>query len=120
MDELNKIMNRLLAEDGCPWDKEQTHETLRPYILEEAQELAEAIDSGNADALKDELGDVLLQVVFHAKLAERAGIFTLDDVVQGLCEKMMRRHTHIFGEDKAATVEDVKRLWQENKRKEKR
>ena len=119
MDRLNEIMERLLAEDGCPWDRAQTHESLRPYILEEAQELAEAIDSGDKNALRDELGDVLLQVVFHAKLAQGAGDFDFSDVVQGLCNKLVRRHSHIFGENKAESVEDVIRLWQETKKKEK-
>ena len=112
------IMDTLLGENGCPWDKEQTHESLKEYLIEECGELIEAIDGNNADALKEELGDVLLQVVFHTKLAERAGLFNLEDVLQGLGDKLIRRHTHIFGDDKAASAEDAIRIWKENKIKE--
>lgn len=112
------IMDTLLGENGCPWDKEQTHESLRPYLLEECNELIDAINSKDIGSLKEELGDVLLQVVFHAKLAEKDGIFTLDDVLRGLSEKLIRRHTHIFGNDKALTAQDAKRIWAKNKAKE--
>jgi len=115
MDELNRIMETLLGENGCPWDKEQTHESLRPNMLEEAQEAAEAIDANNPVYLCEELGDVLLQVVFHAKLAERAGTFTLDDVIRGLCDKLVRRHTHVFGADTAVSAEEAMQIWQKNK-----
>jgi len=112
------VMDRLLGEDGCPWDKEQTHESLRQYLLEECHETIEAINSGDMTSLKDELGDVLLQVVFHAKLAEIAGSFTMDDVITGITDKMIRRHTHIFGDDTAQTPEEVMQLWEANKQKE--
>jgi len=115
---LDKIMETLLGENGCPWDIKQTHLTLRENMLEEAQEAVEAIDSGDMDALKEELGDVLLQVVFHAKIAEKAGSFKLEDVVDGLCDKLVRRHTHVFGDEKALTEEDALRIWQMNKKKE--
>jgi len=117
---LLKIMDELLAPDGCPWDREQTHESLRPYMIEECQEAVEAIDGGNMCALKDELGDVLLQVVFHAKIAEKAGNFTFDDVVNAICHKLTSRHSHIFGDDKAETAEEVAELWARNKKLENR
>ncbi|MCL2577003.1 MAG: MazG family protein [Defluviitaleaceae bacterium] len=112
------IMDVLLGEDGCPWDKEQTHESLRQYMLEECYEAIDAIDCGNMDALRDELGDVLLQVVFHAKLAEKAGDFTIKDVIEGISGKLVSRHTHVFGKDSAENIEDVKKIWEANKEKE--
>ncbi|MHB9030451.1 MAG: nucleoside triphosphate pyrophosphohydrolase [Candidatus Latescibacterota bacterium] len=118
--ELIAIMKRLLAPGGCPWDREQTHQSLKPYLIEEAYEVIEAIDSGSDEHLKEELGDVLLQVVFHAEIAEREARFTIDDVVRGISEKLRRRHPHVFGD---ASVEDsaqVLRNWEEIKRKEKR
>jgi len=113
-----EILDVLLGENGCPWDKEQTHTSLRPYMLEECREAVEAIDSGDMNALCDELGDVLLQVVFHAKLAERAGTFTIHDVIAAISNKLVSRHTHVFGNDKAETIEDVKKIWAANKEKE--
>ena len=118
LDGLLGIMDTLLGENGCPWDKEQTHQSLNPCLTEECQELLDAIDSGDVGALREELGDVLLQVVFHAKLAERAGAFNMDDVVGSLSEKLVRRHTHIFAGDKAATPEEAIELWNKNKKKE--
>ena len=94
--ELLDIMKRLRAPDGCPWDREQSHETLKPYLIEEAYELIDAIDEGDLDAMKDELGDVLLQVVFHAQIAEEAGKFDYADVVRNVCDKLIRRHPHVF------------------------
>ena len=120
---LNKllgIMDKLLSEDGCPWDREQTHKSLRKYLLEECSEAIEAIDSDDMASLCEELGDVLLQVVFHAKLAEKAGVFTMDDVIESIVNKLVSRHTHIFGDDKAVTAEDVAKLWTANKKKERR
>lgn len=95
---LLQIMRRLRGENGCPWDKEQTHDTLRPYAIEEAYEVAEAVQNRNIPALVDELGDLLLQVVFHATIAEEAGAFDMDDVIQAICSKMERRHPHVFGD----------------------
>jgi len=115
---LLEIMDRLLGEGGCPWDREQTHESLKPNLEEECREALEAIDSGDPKALCEELGDVLLQVVFHAKLAEKAGTFCLDDVIRAISDKLVRRHTHIFSDDKATTPEEALRLWNENKKKE--
>ena len=112
-------MNTLLGENGCPWDKEQTHDSLRKNLLEEAHEVIEAIDSKDMEHLKEELGDVLLQVVFHAKLAETEGHFNLNDVVQAITDKMIRRHPHIFADVKADDAETVLSNWEEIKKKEK-
>jgi uncharacterized protein YabN with tetrapyrrole methylase and pyrophosphatase domain len=115
MDKLNEILETLLGENGCPWDRAQTHESLAPCLLEEAQEAADAIANGDMANLCEELGDVLLQVVFHAKLAQRAQIFTLDDVINGLCEKLISRHTHVFGGEKAVSAEEAMAIWEKNK-----
>src|SRR5712691_3213467 len=88
------IMSRLRAPGGCPWDREQTPETLRPYLLEEVYEVLEALDHGQPDAIRDELGDLLLQVVFHAQLAAEAGSFTIADVARAIADKLVRRHPH--------------------------
>src|SRR5207244_10685892 len=96
-DELVAIMARLRGPGGCPWDRRQTHASLRPYRLEETYETLEAIDAGSPDSLRLELGDLLLQVVFHAQMAGEAGTFTIDDVIAGLVAKLVRRHPHVFG-----------------------
>ena len=101
---LRAIMHRLRAPGGCPWDAEQTHESLVPNLIEEAYETVDTIQRGDHEHLKEELGDLLLQVVFHSELAEEAGRFTLDDVARGISEKLVRRHPHVFGESNAATV----------------
>lgn len=119
-DELVKIMKTLQAPGGCPWDREQTHESLKPYLIEETYELAEAIDSGKDEAIAEELGDVLLQVVFHAELAEREGKFTIDDVINGISKKMIRRHPHVFGDTDVENSSQVLTNWEEIKRQEKR
>lgn len=93
---LLEVMARLRGEDGCPWDKEQTHLSLKPCLLEEAYELLDALDSGDADKLKEELGDVLLQVIFHAQIASEEGRFTIEDVIAQLAEKLIRRHPYVF------------------------
>ena len=108
-------MDYLLGNNGCPWDKAQTHESLRPNMLEEAAEAAEAIDSRDMEALAEELGDVLLQVLFHAKIAEKNGSFTIEDVLQKLSDKLISRHTHVFGSDTALTAEDALMVWEKNK-----
>jgi tetrapyrrole methylase family protein / MazG family protein len=97
-DELVATMARLRGPGGCPWDREQTHRSLRPYLLEETYEALDAIDSGSPQQLCQELGDLLLQVVFHAQMAKEAGAFTIDDVVAGLVDKLVRRHPHVFGD----------------------
>ena len=119
-DELVRIMHTLQAPGGCPWDIEQTHESLKPYLLEEAYEAIEAIESGSDEHLAEELGDVLLQVVFHAEIAARNGRFTIDDVVNGINDKLKRRHPHVFGEAVAETPGEVVKNWEEIKRREKR
>lgn len=116
--ELVAIMQRLLAPDGCPWDREQTLETLRPFVIEEAHEVVDAIDRGSPEMLKEELGDLLLQIVFQAELARAAGFFGPDDVVAAIVDKMVRRHPHVFGEDKLGTADEVLRAWERRKAKE--
>ncbi len=116
--ELVEIMRKLLGPNGCPWDREQTVESLRPYVLEEAYEVAHAIDQGKPDALCEELGDLLLQVVFQSELAERRGWFELSQVVQGICDKLIRRHPHVFADGDAKSSEEVLRSWDAIKRTE--
>lgn len=111
-------MAQLRAPDGCPWDREQTHSSLKRYLIEEAYELLDAIDAGDDAAFVDELGDVLLQVVFHAQIAAEAGRFTMKDVVDALHDKLIRRHPHVFGDAKADDAEAVSRLWADVKRTE--
>ena len=114
-DGLLALMDTLLGEKGCPWDKEQTHESIRPNMLEEAYEAVQVIDSKDMDSLCEELGDVLLQVLFHAKIAEKNGMFTIYDVMKKLSDKLISRHTHVFGDDTALTAEDALQLWKKNK-----
>jgi tetrapyrrole methylase family protein/MazG family protein len=120
-DELKKIVARLRAPDGCPWDQEQTHESIRSQLLEECYEALEAIDEKDDTMLKEELGDVLLHVIFHAQLAEERGVFTLQDVAQGISDKLVRRHPHVFGQDqdKLSTSGEVLKRWDELKKLEK-
>jgi MazG family protein len=109
---LVELIARLRAPGGCPWDREQTHESLKPNALEEAYEVVEAIDAGDRDQLAGELGDLLLQVVFHAQIAAEAGRFTIGDVIQRVADKMVRRHPHVFGSDTASTPGEVLRNWE--------
>jgi MazG family protein len=118
--DLVEIMARLRGPGGCPWDREQTHRTLRPYLLEEAYETLEAIDSGSAAALCQELGDLLLQVVFHAQMAAERGAFTIDDVIAGLVEKLIRRHPHVFADAQVAGASEVLANWEAIKAEERR
>ena len=105
---------------GCPWDLEQDFATIAPYTIEEAYEVADAIDRKDMNALKEELGDLLFQTVYHAQMASEEGAFTFDDVVEGITAKMISRHPHVFGTDKAASAADVeKRIWEDQKAKEK-
>jgi MazG family protein len=117
---LVEIMQRLLAPDGCPWDREQSLETLRPYIVEEAHEVVDAIDRGSPEHLREELGDLLLQVVFCAELARARGWFGPDDVVAGICDKLVRRHPHVFGETKVSGSAEVLANWEQIKAEEKK
>lgn len=112
------IMRRLLAPDGCPWDQEQTYESLRKYVLEEACEVIDAIDSQRPEALKDELGDLLLQVVFLGELARRDAQFGPDDVVRSIVEKLVRRHPHVFGEVEVSGSDEVLSNWDKIKLEE--
>ena len=113
------VMQRPLAPDGCPWDREQSFETLRKYALEEACEVIDAIDSGDRKAIREELGDLLLQVVFQAELGRREGAFAIDDVVSGIVEKLVHRHPHVFGDLDAKDADEVLRNWEKIKAKEK-
>jgi len=117
-EEVVRLMARLRAPDGCPWDREQTHRSLRTYLLEETYEVLDAIERDDAEALKDELGDLLLQVVFHAQMAQEQGRFGMEDVLTGLHEKLLRRHPHVFGEGKAETPEQVVHNWEALKARE--
>lgn len=118
-DELKEIIAELRSEHGCPWDKEQTHESLKVCLKEESEEVFQAVDNHDMDNLCEELGDVLLQVLLHSQIAEESGDFTIDDVIHGLCEKMIRRHPHVFGNVKVSTPEESLALWNEIKKQEK-
>jgi len=120
MDRLHEIMARLRGPGGCPWDQEQTAGSLRTYVLEEAYEVAEAIDDDDWEALRGELGDLLLQIVFLARLAEEAGRFQFGDVAGAISEKLVRRHPHVFGDGDARTSAEVWKRWDEIKTEERR
>jgi len=109
--DLLEIMRLLRSENGCPWDREQTHSSIRMNVIEEAYEVAEAIDSGSDSLLKEELGDLLLQVAFHAQMAEEDGAFGFGGVCDGICKKLIYRHPHVFGEVKADTPGEVLKNW---------
>jgi tetrapyrrole methylase family protein/MazG family protein/ATP diphosphatase len=109
---LVQLMQRLLAPDGCPWDREQTLPSLRRYVVEEACEVVDAIDGGDRDELKAELGDLILQVVFQAELGRSEGAFGPDDVVASICDKLVRRHPHVFGDEHAGTSAEVLQNWE--------
>lgn len=115
-DHLNSIIQKLCGPGGCPWDRAQTHETLRTCMLEEAYEVMEAIEEDDPDHLYDELGDMLLQIVLHAEIARRHGEFDISDVTTAISEKMIHRHTHIFGNDRASNPDQVLDLWNKNKK----
>jgi len=112
---LFEVVRRLRAADGCPWDKEQTHESLRPYLLEETYELLEAIDSGDESKLREELGDVLLQVAMHAQIAADEGRFDAASISEQEAAKMVARHPHVFGDREVRDAEDVLRNWERDK-----
>jgi tetrapyrrole methylase family protein / MazG family protein len=109
--DLVAILHRLRSPGGCPWDAEQTHQSLRPYLVEEAYEVLEAIDAGDDAELCDELGDLLLQVVFHAELASERKAFEIRDVVEAICAKLVRRHPHVFADVKVDSSAEVERNW---------
>lgn len=118
-DDFLDIIAKLRAPGGCPWDMEQTHESLKKCLIEESGEVIEAIDNKDDENLCEELGDLLLQVVMHAQIAAEEGRFTMDDVVQGVSEKMVRRHPHVFGDAKVTSVEEGLDLWNAIKQQEK-
>ncbi len=117
--DLLKIMEMLRAPGGCPWDREQTHESIRKNMIEETYEVVEAIDNQDPELLKEELGDVLLQVVFHSRMEQEAGRFDFDDVCDGICKKLIVRHPHVFGDVIADTSGEVLKNWDEIKKKTK-
>lgn len=119
IDDLRDIMVKLRGENGCPWDRVQTHQSIKKSMIEECYEAIDALDSGDDGAFANELGDVLLQVVFHARIAEERGSFNFDDVVNEICTKLITRHTHVFGADKAVSAEEALGQWEKNKKKEK-
>ena len=118
-DRLIEIMRRLRAPGGCPWDAEQTHESLKRYLLEETYEVIEAIDAASPEHLKEELGDLLLQPVFHAAIAAERGEFTMDDVIEAICDKLVRRHPHVFGDQVVNTSDEQIINWERIKKEEK-
>lgn len=115
---LVEIMHKLRAEDGCPWDRKQTHRSLRTYLIEEAYEVIQAIDNQDDDELCEELGDVLLQVVFHSEIADERRRFNINHVLEGIIEKLIRRHPHVFGSVEAKDSETVLRNWERIKQTE--
>ena len=119
-DSLVELQIRLLAPNGCPWDREQTHESLRTYLIEEAYEVLDALESGDPDKFAEELGDLLLQIIFHSQLASQAGRFNVGDVIERVHTKMVRRHPHVFGTDKADSAAQVLKNWEQLKAEERR
>lgn len=119
IDDLIKIMEILRSENGCPWDREQDHKSIRQNLIEETYEVIEAIDNEDTELLKEELGDVLLQVVFHSRIEQEQGSFDLSDVADGICKKLIIRHPHVFGDITANTSEEVLKNWDDIKMKTK-
>ncbi|MCE4957950.1 MazG family protein [Macrococcoides caseolyticum] len=117
-DYFTEVMDTLVSENGCPWDKKQTHHTLKRYLLEESYELFEAIDNDDIDHMIEELGDILLQVVFHAAIAKKDYMFDVREVVKIITEKMIRRHPHVFGDASISTIEELNVVWNNAKAKE--
>ena len=117
--DLQNIVDHLMGPDGCPWDSDQTHESLKRNLLEECYELIEAIESGSAESMAEELGDVMLQIVMHIRLAETSKLFSTQDVFGAINRKLIRRHPHVFGGEKAADKEEVRLIWESVKRREK-
>lgn len=115
-EDLINIVEKLRMPGGCPWDMEQTHQSIKHNIIEEGYELVEAIDSGDADKIADESGDLLLQVVFHAQMGREKGEYTMDDCINKVCEKLIHRHPHVFAGDTAETAEEVLEKWNKIKR----
>lgn len=119
LERLLEVMQKLRAPDGCPWDREQTHESLKSDLIEEAYEVIDAIETGNGSDLEEELGDLLLQVVFHSQIAAEAGTFEFSDVAKGISDKLVRRHPHVFGEVQVSGTAEVLQNWDAIKKAEK-
>ncbi len=119
IDDLLEIMALLRSENGCPWDKVQTHESIRTDLIEEAYEVCEGIDNNSPEMLREELGDLLLQIVFHSQIERESGNFTFDDVCNDICQKLVYRHPHVFGEVKVNGSEDVLKNWDQLKKESK-
>jgi len=119
LSKLIKITETLMGEDGCPWDKVQTRESLKPYLVEETYEVLDALDANDPEKIKDELGDLLYQILFHSKISSLKGEFDFRDVIDNLSEKMVRRHPHVFKEGELNTPDQVVKQWEEIKRNEK-
>lgn len=118
--QLLSVMKTLRSPQGCPWDREQTHKTLKPFLMEECGELLDAIEDDDAEGMQEELGDILMHVVLHSVMAEERGAFTFEDVAKSAVEKMIRRHPHVFGEANANTSQEVIGLWEQVKKEEKK
>ena len=119
LDKLVALMARLRGPDGCPWDRKQTTDSLKPFLIEECYEVIDALDERDPDKVREELGDLLFQIIFHARIAEENGEFTIGDVIETNVEKMTRRHPHVFGNEKLTTDKEVLANWEEIKKKEK-
>jgi len=117
--DLVEIVRKLRGEKGCPWDKKQTHKSLIKYLKEETEELIKEIEKDNIGGIKDELGDVLLQVVFHTQIEKEKENFDIDDVIDNICRKMIRRHPHVFGNLKVKSEEEIEKNWENIKKGEK-
>ncbi len=118
--ELKKVFDTLHGPKGCLWDKKQTHKSLLPYLKEETREFIRAVENKDYENMKEELGDLLLQVMFHAKIAQRQGHFTIEDVIEVLGQKLKRRHPHVFADTKVSSAEEIIRNWHAIKRREKK
>lgn len=119
IEDLLSIMELLRSDEGCPWDREQTHESIRVNLIEETYEVAEAIDNGDMALLEEELGDLLLQIVFHAQMEREAGRFDFGDVCDGICKKLRLRHPHVFSDTRVSSAQEVLKNWEDIKRREK-
>jgi len=116
--ELVEIVAKLRGPDGCPWDREQTRETLKPYLVEEFYELIDALENNDAEEMKEEMGDLLFQIVLQSQLSHEEGTFNIDNVVDDIAQKMVKRHPHVFGDREMKTSDDVREWWEKSKKKE--
>jgi tetrapyrrole methylase family protein/MazG family protein len=117
-DELIKIVEKLRSPEGCPWDREQTRESLKPFLIEELYELLDALDENNTEGIKEELGDLLFQIVLQCQLSKEQGLFNINDVIENIVQKMLERHPHVFGKRDLKTSEEVLSWWEEHKKNE--